>query len=382
MTDAGSIVTPADPVTIDVRGEAADATGGYPVVVGNGIIATLSALVGRYAPAHRYVVISDSNVAALHGAAVAERLPGGAEPTSVLTFPAGEQHKTREQWITLSDRMLASRFGRDCAVIAVGGGVTGDLAGFVAATYMRGVPVVHVATSLLAMVDSSVGGKTGVDTAAGKNLIGAFHPPALVVADTATLATLPPPHLRSGLAEAVKHGAIVDAEYLAALEDEAGSILDGEPEALTRVVERSVRIKADVVSRDLREGGLRKILNFGHTLGHALELLSGYTLLHGEAISIGMVLEARIGERLGVTRRGSAERLERVLRRLGLPTRPSTDVDPEAVISSTLLDKKAVAGSVEYSLIEQIGRAAKPVGVAPELITEILEGIERTASSS
>ncbi|MBA2668759.1 MAG: 3-dehydroquinate synthase, partial [Gemmatimonadetes bacterium] len=282
--------------------------------------------------------------------------------------------KTRAEWIRLSDEMLSARLGRDTVVLALGGGVTGDLAGFVAATYMRGLPLVQIPTSLLAMVDSSVGGKTGVDTEAGKNLIGAFHPPVLVAADIDLLSTLPAEHLRAGLAEAVKHGAITDAGYLAEVESAASALLGGDAEALSRLVGRSVQIKADIVSRDPREGGLRKVLNFGHTLGHALETLSGYELLHGEAISIGMVLEARLGEAIGVTRSGSADRLAAVLNTIGLPVKPSGSHSPDEVIAATMLDKKGREGRVEYALISEIGHAAQPTTPSADQVREVLEG--------
>jgi 3-dehydroquinate synthase len=344
----------------------------YPVLVGSGILDRIGDLLLRHAPAHSYVIISDATVAALHGERLLSMLAAAGADARMLTFPAGERQKTRAEWMRLSDEMLAARLGRDTAILALGGGVTGDLAGFVAATYMRGLPLVQIPTSLLAMVDSSVGGKTGVDTDAGKNLIGAFHAPVLVAADIDLLKTLPAEHLRAGLAEAVKHGAITDAGYLTDIESAASSLLSGDPESLTRVVGRSVQIKADIVSRDPREGGLRKVLNFGHTLGHALETLSGYELLHGEAISIGMVLEARLGEAMGITRVGSADRLATLLDALGLPVRPSRSHSPDEVIAATMLDKKGREGRVEYALISEIGRAAPPLTPAVDQVRKTL----------
>ncbi|MGH7606519.1 MAG: 3-dehydroquinate synthase family protein, partial [Gemmatimonadales bacterium] len=231
------------------RGSAAS----YDILIAPGLLDRIPELLARHCPAAAYAVISDARVAQLYGATLLAILRAAAVPAELFTFPAGEAHKTRETWADLSDRMLAARFGRDCAVIALGGGVAGDVAGFVAATYLRGVPWVQVPTSLVAMVDASIGGKTGVDVAAGKNLVGAFHQPRLVAADLATLATLPAAHLATGLAEAVKHGVVADGEYFSFLEREARAILDREGPALERLVRRSVEIKAAVVADDERE---------------------------------------------------------------------------------------------------------------------------------
>ena len=298
--------------------------GTYDVVVGAGLRHDYASAIAAAAPAHHYVVISDDTVAGLYGQDLAHALQAHGRST-LLTVPAGEANKTREQWATLSDALLDAGCSRDTTVVALGGGVVGDLAGFVAATYMRGIPVVQCPTSLLAMIDASVGGKTGVDTPSGKNLIGAFHPPRAVLADVETIRSLAPAHRRAGLAEAIKHGAIADAAYFARLGVTIPAVLEADPHALMDCVVTSVRIKSDVVAADPREHGLRRILNFGHTLGHALELVSGYTLLHGDAVAIGMVLEARLAERLGVAQPGVAGELEATLRRAGLPVdRPAT----------------------------------------------------------
>ncbi|HVE77600.1 MAG TPA: 3-dehydroquinate synthase, partial [Gemmatimonadaceae bacterium] len=261
----------------------------YPIVVERGALGRLGEIVRAAAPAHRYVVVTDEQVGPLY----AERARAAFGDADVLAVPPGEVHKTRESWARLTDAMLARGHGRDTTVVALGGGVVGDLAGFVAATYMRGLPLVQVPTTLLAMIDAAIGGKTGVDTAAGKNLVGAFHPPAAVVADPDVLATLPAPHLRAGLAEAIKHGVVADEAYFDFVREALPSLLAADGwagESMTELVAVSARIKAEVVSRDERESGLRKVLNFGHTLGHAIEAASGYALLHGEAVAIGMAL--------------------------------------------------------------------------------------------
>jgi 3-dehydroquinate synthase len=335
-------------------------TSSYNVTVGPGVLADLPKLLAEAAPAHRYAVIADDRVFRLHGASLVQALSGLVRPPTVHTFPAGERNKNREQWARLTDLLLADGLGRDACLIALGGGVAGDLAGFVASTYMRGIPVVQIPTSLVAMVDASVGGKTGVDVPLGKNLVGAFHPPAFVLADTDLSVTLSREERAQGLAEAVKHGAILDSDYFGRIEEDAGALMDGDPEATAVMVARSVELKADVVSRDEREGGLRQILNFGHTLGHALEAASDLRLPHGSAVALGMVLEAELGERLGVTQAGVAERLAAILLRLGLPTRVSHADVPSVddVVTLTTRDKKARGGAVRYVLLSRLGTVA------------------------
>lgn len=330
----------------------------YHVTIGTGAFDLLAEILLSVAHAHRYAIISDDNVAPLYARRVEELI--GAERCTTFVIPAGETQKTRESWAALTDQMLAAEFARDSVVIALGGGVIGDLAGFVAATYMRGIPYVQLPTSLLAMVDASVGGKTGVDTPSGKNLVGAFHRPAAVLADISVLSTLPASHLRAGMAEVIKHGVITDAAYF----DEVLALLGGsEPlvardEAMLAVVARSVEIKADVVRRDEREDGVRKTLNFGHTIGHAVELCSGFSLLHGEAIAIGMVYETMIAERLGVAERGTASRVRDAVRAAGLPDRRPDSISVDAVLDAARGDKKVRAGRVEYALPLRIGAMA------------------------
>ena len=336
--------------------------GKYEVIIGPGVWDTLPAVIGHACPAHRYAIITDSNLAPSYATRLEVALRASGTAVQVFAFPAGEAHKNRDSWAALTDRMLADGIGRDGAVVVVGGGVPGDLGGFVAATYMRGLPWVQVPTSLLAMVDASVGGKTGVDTPAGKNLVGTFHPPRAVIADPETLRTLPPAHLRAGLAEAVKHGAIADAAHFDWIAEQADTLLALDGDTLTALVARSVEIKAQVVSRDERESGPRKALNFGHTLGHAVEAASGFRLLHGEAVAIGMVAEARLGERIGVTAPGTSERLREVLARLELPADLPPGIAANALLAWTTTDKKARQGRAEYSLISRIGEAADAGG--------------------
>jgi 3-dehydroquinate synthase len=350
----------------------------YRVLIARGALADVGRIAAAATRAHRYAIIADDKVAPLYAGRVRSALGEGR--TSLYTIRAGEEQKTRATWGSLTDSMLADGFGRDSAVVALGGGVIGDLAGFVAATYMRGVPFIQVPTTLLAMIDASIGGKTGVDTPAGKNLVGAFHQPAAVIADPDVLRTLPAEHLRAGLAEAIKHGVIADAGYFDEVADAAPSIVTasrGSAAALEQVVVRSITIKADVVRRDEREGGVRKTLNFGHTIGHAIELRSDYRMLHGEAVAVGMVLESRVAERLGVAEPGTSDRVREAIERTGLPAARPADQTPDEILSATRGDKKARGGVVEYALPSRIGAMAGAdqgwsVAVADDVVLEVL----------
>jgi len=329
----------------------------YDILIGAGLIRQLDKILPEYCPAAAYAVISDSHVGTLYGASVAEQVSGAGCQVELFTFPAGEWNKTRDTWASLSDRMLAAHFGRDCAVIAVGGGVVNDVGGFVAATYLRGVPLVQIPTSLLAMIDSSIGGKTGVDVPAGKNLLGAFHQPRVVVADPELLASLASVQLAAGLAEALKHGVIADAEYFAFLEREYAGIFAKHAPALEHVVRRSVEIKASVVSHDERETGKRAILNFGHTVGHAIEATSKYEVSHGEAVAIGMVYEARLAESLGIATAGTAQRIKSPLERLNLPVERPDASQVDALVAAMRADKKVRGGEIRLALPRAIGSA-------------------------
>jgi 3-dehydroquinate synthase len=351
MGEAGTVLAAR------VRDDRAE-DGGYNVLVERGALHRLDELVDGVVDAAAFAVIADDRVAALHGAAAVQSLARRA-PAQLFSFPAGEANKSRATWAALTDALLAAGLGRDGCIVALGGGVTGDLAGFAAATYLRGVPLVQVPTSLLAMIDAAIGGKTAVDVPAGKNLVGAFHTPRLVVIDPAVLDTLPDAQLRAGLAEAVKHGAIADAAHLSGLPALAGSLLARDDAALEQTIRRSVEIKADVVSADPRETGRRAILNFGHTIAHAIEAVSEYGVPHGFAVAMGMVLEARIGEAAGVTEVGTAATLARVLTALGLPAAVPEGMSRAALIEATRSDKKARASRVRYALLARIGEPAR-----------------------
>ncbi|MGE5230665.1 MAG: 3-dehydroquinate synthase [Deltaproteobacteria bacterium] len=340
------------------------ALGSYPVIVEPGALGRLGPLAAAHLGGRRLALITESNVGALFDAfrrgPSPWRGPGGAAPelpvfAAELMVPAGEQSKSRAQWAALSDQLLDRGFGRDSAVVALGGGVIGDLAGFVAATYLRGIPCLQAPTTLLAMLDASVGGKTGVDTPHGKNLIGAFHPPAAVVADPLVLRTLPEREYRAGLAEAVKHGLIADAGYFAWLGESAAAIARRDEATLAVLVRRSVEIKAAVVGEDEREEGRRAILNAGHTVGHAVEHASGYALVHGEAVALGLVAECELAEAMGIGRRGLGAEVAALLHRLGLPVRLGDTLPRGRVLAAMAADKKNRAARVRFALPRDVG---------------------------
>ncbi|OLC08378.1 MAG: 3-dehydroquinate synthase [Gemmatimonadetes bacterium 13_1_40CM_70_11] len=327
----------------------------YDILIGRGLLAELPALLARHCPASAYAVISDSHAGPLYGEQVVHGMTAARCRAELLTFPAGEWNKTRETWAALSDRMLVHQFGRDAAVVALGGGVVGDVAGFVAATYLRGIPYAQVPTTLLAMIDSAIGGKTGVDVPAGKNLLGAFHQPRLVVSDLEVLGTLPPVQLAAGMAEALKHAVIADAEYFALLEREWAAARERDPRILERVVTRSVEIKAEVVAADEREAGRRAVLNFGHTVGHAIETVVKFAVAHGEAVAIGMAAEARLAERLSLAEPGTAERIRRALEAYGLPLEAPAEATPDDLVAAMQHDKKVRDGAIRFALPARIG---------------------------
>ena len=315
------------------------------------------------------LVVADTNTADPYGAAAVDAIRQAGVAATLLTISAGEAHKCLETLARLWQGCLEAGLDRGGTVVAVGGGVVGDLAGFAAATWMRGVRWIGVPTTLLAMVDSSLGGKTAIDLPAGKNLVGAFHPPALVLADTRTLHTLPAAERRCGLAETVKHGVIADPGLLAAIEALPD---DGAAACGDALVARAMAVKIAVIQQDPYENGLRAALNLGHTLGHAVELASGFTLRHGEAVAIGLVAEARLAERLGLAAEpGLGDRLARLLARLGLPVEVPPGLDRGAIRRALRLDKKNESGTVRFALPLRAGEVRTRVAVdvdAPGLL--------------
>ncbi len=337
------------------------ATCSYPVRIGAGASAELPALLKALAPT-QIVVIADAHVAALHADRLLEQARVGA--AALITFPTGEASKSLSTCAELYGQLAARQLDRGGVIVTFGGGVAGDLGGFVAATWLRGVRYVQAPTSLEAAVDASVGGKTGVNHAAGKNLIGAFHQPSAVVIDTDFLRTLSDRDVSAGLAESVKHAAIRDAEFLAWQEARADAILRREADTLAELILRNVRIKADVVRQDEREAGLRAILNYGHTIGHAVEHVLQYDLRHGECVSLGMIAENELAVGRGRLSRSSADRVRALLARFGLPERLPRAVPPEAFVQACRQDKKATGGALRLALLREIGSAEIAEGVS------------------
>ncbi|MGH8152340.1 MAG: 3-dehydroquinate synthase [Rhodanobacteraceae bacterium] len=331
----------------------------YPIRIGHGLLDSAAtwadAIHGRHV-----LIVADANVAPLYADGLAASL-ARHDPVlriDTLVLPAGEVHKNLAAAASVFDALANLGATRDACIVALGGGVVGDIAGFSAACWMRGIDFVQVPTTLLAMVDASVGGKTGVDHPAGKNLIGAFHQPRAVVADLAALATLPDRELRAGLAEVVKTACIGDAGFFAWLEAHAHALLARDEAALTHAIATCCRFKAGVVERDEREAGERALLNFGHTFGHALEAETGYTtLLHGEAVAIGMLLAAGLSTRIGMADAGDRERLHALLARIGLPTSLPAGLAADALLAHMRLDKKNRGGALRLILWRGIGRA-------------------------
>lgn len=341
--------------------------GRYPVYIGQDLLAMAQAW-ERHVEG-RVLIVTDQTVADLYLDRVKKALDG-RRAVRELVLPAGEEHKTVESWQAVLDALVAHRAQRDATVIALGGGVIGDLAGFGAACYMRGIRVVQIPTTLLAQVDAAVGGKTGVNHSAGKNLIGAFHQPAAVVADADVLTSLGDRDYRAGLAEVVKYGAIRDARFFAWLETNAEALSARLPDTLVDAVHASVRNKGEVVAADVHEAGERALLNFGHTFGHALETATEYRRYrHGEAVSIGMVLAARLSEYLGLAPTGTRDRIESLLETLGLPVKLPEEIDRNRLLQLMRLDKKNRADQIRVVALTGIGQAT----VRPCPADDILE---------
>ncbi len=328
----------------------------YDILIDGGLLPEVPGDLKSLDLGHRYAVVADSNVADILGEDFVRLLREAGLEADLFTFPEGEASKNMDTVISLAQEMLRQGYDRKSALIALGGGVTGDIAGFLASIYLRGVPYVQIPTSLLAQVDSSVGGKTGVDLPEGKNLLGTFYQPRRVYIDYGVLSTLPLEHLRNGLAEVVKYGCIWSAPLFAFLEEQAERLLVYDAEALEHIIYESCRIKAEVVSQDEREGGLRRVLNFGHTIGHAVEAAAGYTLLHGFCVAVGMVAAARLSEALGLAREGISQRLEALLQRLGLPTRVPEDISVEQILAFLKTDKKVWRGKLTFVLLKEMGK--------------------------
>ncbi len=343
----------------------------YPIHIGSGLLERPELILPAI-PQRRAAIVTNETVASLYLGCLEAALAGAGVETVPIVIPDGEQYKDWRTLNTVYDALLAAHCDRATTIVALGGGVVGDLAGFAAATYQRGVPYVQVPTTLLAQVDSSVGGKTAVNHPRGKNMLGAFHQPVAVIADIDTLKTLPERELRAGMAEVVKHGLICDAGFFAWLERDLDRLLARDPQALGKAVLRSCEIKAGFVSRDERESGERALLNFGHTFGHAIEAGLGYgKWLHGEAIAAGMVLAAELSRRLGYLSEQDVARVAALLERAGLPV-SVRGLPAERFLELMSADKKARDQRLTFIVLEKIGRAIIRGEVPRELLQDTL----------
>ena len=347
----------------------------YGIVIGSGLADDITSFVRAAGYSARGMIVTDTNIAPLYAAQTAELLARAGIRAEVVSVPAGESAKSLTQANELFTRAIEMGLDRKSPIIALGGGVVGDLAGFVAATYMRGVPFIQLPTSLLAQVDSSVGGKVAVNHPLGKNLIGAFHQPDAVFMDLDVLKTLPAREIATGLGEIIKYGIICDADFFAWLEEHRADVLALEPAAAMHMIARSCAIKADVVRQDEREGGLRRILNFGHTIAHAVEKETGYARYrHGEAVAIGMVGAADISVAMGLLSAADCRRIERLIRTMGLPYTVK-GVTPDAMYEDLFHDKKTVGGRIHWVLAEGIGKVSVHSDVPEDVVRETLLGL-------
>lgn len=328
----------------------------YPIYIAGGLLEELGQRMSNLSLGKKVLLITDSNVGGIYGECARKSIEQAGFQVAVAQIPAGEKSKTLEQAASLYDIAFRHGLDRNCPVVALGGGVVGDLAGFVAATYMRGVPFVQVPTTLLAQVDSSVGGKVAVNHPQGKNIIGAFYQPKMVLIDVDTLQSLSQRELKAGLAEVIKYGVIWDADFFTWLESNIVRVLDLEPAALETIIETCCKIKAAVVAQDETEQGRRAILNYGHTIAHAVESLAGYgNYLHGEAVAIGMVIAARISVDQGFLVQTDFQRIKDLIQSIGLPIEVPAGMDYNKILECIYHDKKVTQGKLVFVLPDQIG---------------------------
>lgn len=347
----------------------------YDIIIGTKLVSIAKELAG-WNDVSKYFIITDSNVKRLYGNEFLRILRSHKIETYLLSVPAGENSKTRKTKEQLEDILLKLKADRNSLIIALGGGMIGDLTGFIASTLLRGIPYIQIPTTLLSQVDSSIGGKVAVDHPLGKNLIGAFHQPKKVYIDVNTLQTLPQREFRNGIAEVIKYAAILDKDLFSFLEKNHQKIINhtakGEHVPLMHIIQQCCKLKKVIVEKDEKEIGFRKILNFGHTIGHAVESISNYELSHGEAIAIGMVAEARISFSLGLLNSSEVERLISLLKLYKLPTDIPSRIDFKKIVNLTYHDKKVQNGKVQYTLLERIGKARVGINISPKEVIKIL----------
>lgn len=327
----------------------------YPIWIESGVLLSGKWIQQIKTLAHRFVILCDDHVTSNHGNSVLELMKKEGIQVDLFSFPAGESHKNRETKEALENQMLNARCGRDTALIALGGGVTTDLGGFIASTFNRGIPLIMIPTSLLAMVDASIGGKNGIDVPQGKNLIGTIYQPKLVLVDPSVLKTLPERELRNGVVEMIKHALIADSDYFKFFQTHAKLFLSQDPKTMEKAIYDSCLIKKRIVEEDEKETGKRRLLNSGHTLAHAIESLSHYKIAHGEAVAIGIVIEAFISNKLGYLPSEELEQILDIFHTYGVPLHPLHTITPNDILNAVVLDKKSVKGKARYVLLKKIG---------------------------
>ena len=348
----------------------------YDITIGSGLSDRIGLMIAKDHPAATMVIVTDRNVEPLYATPLKEALESSGKNVSMVVLEPGEQAKTMAAVMQVVWGLLEAGADRSSLVIAVGGGVVGDIAGFAASIFMRGIPYVQVATTLIAQTDSSVGGKTGADLPQGKNLVGAFHQPSAVLIDLDCLETLPDRELSNGMAEVIKYGLIDGEALLSYLEENIALAMARDRAVLEEIVDRSCRIKQGIVVVDERETGLRRILNLGHTVGHAIEAASEYKISHGEGVAIGMVAALRLSELRHNLPRVIRKRVEHLLETAGLPTRVPAELDSADIVMRTWADKKRLGGKVNFVLLRDLGMPFVDAGVTDALLTEVLEGMK------
>lgn len=356
----------------------------YPIEIGFELMDKLVQDIehGLVGSIKKFAVITDSNVKTLYAESIAEKMKAVGYDVHIFSFPEGEKSKTRETKAMIEDDMLAKEYRRDCCIIAVGGGVVTDMAGFIAGTYGRGVPFINYATTLLAAADASVGGKTAVDTPLATNLIGLFNQPEKVYLDIATWRTLPAREISSGMAETIKHACLADKEFFEFLSDNMECLLKLDAVACEHMAEVNCRVKYQVVMKDERESGLREVLNLGHTVGRAIETVSDYRLLHGEAVSIGLVAQLHLAQKLGYVTQEETEKVTELLGRAGLPTAIPDYIDREMLVKKLYTDKKVKNGQLRFVMQKGIGQVVEykrgvfATPVSEETAREIIWGMD------
>jgi len=349
----------------------------YEICIGYDIVDRIGLIIAKNLPARHYLIITDSNVSALYGEAFLNRLRGMGISVDMIDFPAGEDSKNITSALAIVERMIELGADRSSALLALGGGVVGDMTGFIASTFMRSVPYINVPTTLMAQVDSSIGGKTAIDLPEGKNLLGTFYQPKGVVIDVKFLDTLPEVEFHNGLAEVIKYGIIEDIELFRFLEEHVKAIKERDCEILVKIIENSCRIKKGIVEIDEKDKGLRRILNFGHTIGHAIEAESHYTVAHGVAISLGMVAAVRISEKLYDLPGEERNRIENLMKTVGLPCRIPHTVTNNGILSRLKMDKKKEGSVIHFVLLKKMGMPFINGGVPESVLGETLEGMRK-----